>query len=526
MLRLLIVLIFFLPVVARAQAELPAPKLILYIVVDELNHEQLQHIQSKLSREGINRLSGQGMRFMAAYSSDLSAYPGTRLTSFYTGTTPSVHGLIGEQWFDKKLNKYVEAATNQPEGLQLTLYYNQARSISDYLKSFYGPGAKSAAIGMNSSWLWHTLGYSPDHLYQFNIENGTFYDMVNTQEPEWLRRFNHNLLRSDLLGRQWGPINDISSYSEFQYFSPGQDKEFRSFLYNMKSGEGKAFERLSRSPYANTLIRDLAVSLLASSDFGKDNAPDVLTLGFTASPFVSNGSILAVEKEDMLIRLDRDISSLINFIDSEIGRDNYLVIFTSAAESSLDHSSAGKKGLSTGVVEYNKVAALLNLYIMATHGQGKWVLGMHDNSVYLNHQLIKEKGFSLKEMQEHAATFLLEVSGIERAIPTHDLIFQPETETLLAKNLYPTRSGDILLSLQSGWQSAVSKAGTRQTANSGNVPLPLIIRGWQVVPGAWLEPLEHHYITPLILKHMGIVHTSILKAPRVSLFKTITTEKQ
>ena len=199
---------------------------------------------------------------------------------------------------------------------------------------------------------------------------------------------------------------------------------------------------------------------------------------------------------------------------------------TSAAESSLDHSSAGKKGLSTGVVEYNKVAALLNLYIMATHGQGKWVLGMHDNSVYLNHQLIKEKGFSLKEMQEHAATFLLEVSGIERAIPTHDLIFQPETETLLAKNLYPTRSGDILLSLQSGWQSAVSKAGTRQTANSGNVPLPLIIRGWQVVPGAWLEPLEHHYITPLILKHMGIVHTSILKAPRVSLFKTITTEKQ
>jgi hypothetical protein len=113
----------------------------------------------------------------------------------------------------------------------------------------------------------------------------------------------------------------------------------------------------------------------------------------------------------------------------------------------------------------------------------------------------------------------MDVAGIDRAIPTYHLVFDINTETLLSNNLYPSRSPDILLSLQSGWQSAVTVAGTRQTGHSGQTPVPLMVRGWNVAPGAWFEPVEHRYITPLLLKQMGIVHPSILKAPLVPLFK-------
>lgn len=283
--------------------------------------------------------------------------------------------------------------------------------------------------------------------------------------------------------------------------------------------EGEPFERLAASPYANTLVRDLAVSFIAGTDFGKNGTPDVLSMAFTAKPFSSNGSLLPAEKEDMLLRLDRDVASLITFLDNELGKDQYLVVLTAATDSAPDHSSSGRAGVTTGVVEFKKISALLNLYLMAIHGQGKWVLGMHDHMVFLNRQLIAEKGLAIDEMQQLAARFLMDVAGIDRALPTHHLVFDINTETLLSNNLYPSRSPDLLISLQSGWQSAVTEAGTRQTGRSGNTPVPLMIRGWNVQPGAWFEPIEHRHITPLLLKQMGLVHPSILKAPLVPLFK-------
>jgi hypothetical protein len=149
-------------------AERSSPGLILYIIIDELNNEQLLLLQPKFTKDGFNRISSQGMRFMSAYSADLSGYPGTRLASFYTGTTPSVHGIVGEQWYDKKINHYVEAAPPGFTNIHQTLHYNQAQSIGDYLKSFYGPGVRSAAISIQAPWMLHTVGYRPDYFFNFN----------------------------------------------------------------------------------------------------------------------------------------------------------------------------------------------------------------------------------------------------------------------------------------------------------------------------------------------------------------------
>jgi hypothetical protein len=83
-----------------------------------------------------------------------------------------------------------------------------------------------------------------------------------------------------------------------------------------------------------------------------------------------------------------------------LGKNQYLVVLTAAAGSAPDHSTSGQAGVTTGVVEFKKITALLNLYLMAIHGQGRWVLGMHDNAVYLNHQLIAEKRLAIEEMQQ------------------------------------------------------------------------------------------------------------------------------
>lgn len=118
----------------------------------------------------------------------------------------------------------------------------------------------------------------------------------------------------------------------------------------------------------------------------------------------------------------------------------------------------------------------------------------------------------------------MEVAGIDRAWPLNSLLFAKDSALVADmqpwdKNIYPSRCGDVLLRLQLGWHSRLSENGTRQYGNNGNSPLPLLVSGWQVAPGAWLQPFEQRHLSPLLLKQFGIIHPHILEAPLIQVFK-------
>jgi hypothetical protein len=499
------------------------PKIIVVLVIDELDNEQLNLVQPSLSENGFKRISRQGFRFMSVSSSDISGYPGTQMASLFSGTTPSVHGLVGERWFDYKTSKHTEAAKNDSTSLHNALFYSYSKSLADYLKSFYGPSSRSAAITINAPWMIHSLGYNPDLFFSFDLNNGIFKNNLTSKTPDnWHLSFNKTLSSTNFLQRQWGPTNDITTYTEYKYLDKNKKQDFRSFLYNMNGNGDNAprFNRLAGSPYANTLLRDFTVAFLASTDFGKNGTPDLLTITFTAKPYIkTNGVILPAEKEDLILRMDNDIASLIDFLDVEYGKNNYLIMLTAAANSAADATTAGKRGVTTGIVEYPKISALLNLYIMAIHGQGRWVLDINDSFVYLNRKMIEEKGLSINEIQELAALFLLDVSGIDRALPLHNIYFESNTEHILSLNLFPNRSGDIYITLKQGWQTTATANGTRQTGNSGQQVKPLILRGWNVSEGAWMQNVPQNQIIPIVLHQLGIYHPAAINSTNIPVFK-------
>lgn len=478
-LLLLLLLLLCAPLSLLPAQSPEAPRLLLYLVVDELSDEQLLLMQPHLGEKGFKRLAREGLRFMSAYSADHSAYPGTRLTSLYTGCPPAVHGIIGERWYDQKSGRFVDAGGSRPENYHQLRYHNQARSISDYLKAFYGSESRSAVVSAAHPWMLHTAGYASDHLVFWDTKSGYFRDYAeNPPDSLWLQRFNEK--------RQ--PRRALS---------PG---------------------------YANELIRDAAVALLAAGTLGRDPQPDVLSLGFSTGALESEHDLLSEEKKATLLHLDQLLAALLEFADRQVGRNNYLVVLTAARTPAADMGTSGRTGQTTGMVDFSKTSALLNLFLMAKYGQGKWVLDMHDNSVYLNRTLVRQKGLHLQVLQEETALFLMEVAGIDRAWPLNSLLFAKDSALVADmqpwdKNIYPSRCGDVLLRLQQGWHSCLSENGTRQYGNNGNSPLPLLVSGWQVAPGAWLQPFEHRHLSPLLLKQLGIIHPHILEAPLIQVFK-------
>ena len=83
------------------------PKLIVGIVVDQMRYDYLYRFEKHYSTGGFKRLMNQGFEFTNAQYNYVPTYTAPGHTSIYTGATPSIHGIIGNNWFDKKSNKLV-----------------------------------------------------------------------------------------------------------------------------------------------------------------------------------------------------------------------------------------------------------------------------------------------------------------------------------------------------------------------------------------------------------------------------------
>jgi len=515
----LLALLFFIFSIGGA-AQIQPPKLILTIVIDELDNDLLLLLQSSFSEKGINRISREGFRFMSATSYDFAGYPGTRLTSIYTGVNVAEHGIVGERWYNQNKEFFTEKASfDNPNSLKEALKSNMARTLGDYFKSFYGQQAGVASISINSPYMVHTLGYKPDYFFTINPENAQFYETLTFNDYFWVNEFNSRYSTVNYLTKQWGPLNDITSYVEFRYTDSNNRNNFRNFLYDMN--QNGSYEKVIGSPYGNSLLRDFIVAFLVNSKFGQDNIPDLLSVCFNTNSFLKTATtILPAEKEDMILRLDLEIASLIDFLDIELGRKNYLIIFTSATSPPPDTSTFGQQGITTGFFEPEKSMSLLNLYLMALHGQGKWVLGCNDGMIFLNHNLIEQKGLSLKTMQEEVALFMFEYSGIKSALPLHDYILNSHCDNFINRNLFPKRTGDVFISLFQGWQTPKTELGSRQDGKSGFQTVPFIFFGWETEKGAWLENIDVIDIIPLFMKYLELSHSKDYKLENIQVFRT------
>ena len=302
------------------------------------------------------------------------------------------------------------------------------------------------------------------------------------------------------LNRQWGPAFDLRNYNEF---ITGGEKEMRHFLYDLNSPGNTItpYSKIQGSPYENYLIRDFAASLLINENLGKDDYTDILSLHFSCKPFINEEvELFDAEVEDMLLRLDEQIESFIQVVKDNVGLEKTLFVFTSTPTINWGLQTLKDNNISTGYFNGEKISALLNLYLMAIYGQGKWVKGYQNQQYYLNHELIKEKNIVFEEIQDKAARFLLEVSGVQSTITGLNLRTNNYTNgiySLMQKSYYFGRSGDLFVSLKPGWIEEVEK-NKKESFKSNRCTVPLIFFGWNINPVQIIDKVKMIDVAPTI----------------------------
>src|ERR1700752_1265685 len=86
------------------------PKLVVGIVVDQMRYDYLFSFSEKYGKGGFKRLLNEGFLCRNAQYNYVPTYTGPGHASIYTGTTPAIHGIAGNEWFDRKIKKEMYCA--------------------------------------------------------------------------------------------------------------------------------------------------------------------------------------------------------------------------------------------------------------------------------------------------------------------------------------------------------------------------------------------------------------------------------
>ena len=98
--KIIFFLVFVFSISSQAQQR---PKLVVGIVVDQMKMEYLYRFSDDFSPNGFKRLMNNGFVFQNMHYNYMPTYTAPGHASIYTGTTPAVHGIVGNEWFSRKL---------------------------------------------------------------------------------------------------------------------------------------------------------------------------------------------------------------------------------------------------------------------------------------------------------------------------------------------------------------------------------------------------------------------------------------
>ena len=156
----------------------------------------------------------------------------------------------------------------------------------------------------------------------------------------------------------------------------------------------------------------------------------------------------------MVMRLDRDIESLLTYLDSKVGEGNYTVFLTFSEARELTPEDLRRVRLNTGYFSIFRAVALLKSYLALVYGEGEWIVDYDQVQIYLNRELIEERGLVLKDVQDRVADFLIEFEGVAKVVTAYSLTHAtfPEGMSRLMQNAFSRkRSGDVLFCQHPTW---------------------------------------------------------------------------
>lgn len=496
-------------------------RLVVVLNVEQMRTDYINRYWNKFRQDGFQKLVNQGAVCANASMNLHVQKTVVGVPTLFSGVYPKRHGIVNESWYDRLRQKevdalkddyYITVGSDSKEG-QLSAKSLLSPTIGDVLKLNTGGNSKIFSVALNASSAVFSAGHAGDGAYWLDTENG---NMISSSYyvdlfPDWVRDFNGKNFAELYTSRDWETLLPESSYEESMeddyILEKGFYNRWNTFPYNVKKLKERAgsYKILKAVPFGNTLIKDFAVNLIQEEGLGQDQVPDLLTVSFSSMDY-ENGSYgpNSVEMQDVYLRLDQEIANLLDYIEKNIGKENVLVVLTSACSSTYPVEYLKEEfRMPVGYIAPESMIALLKSYLNISFGQDEWIEFVSEQQIYLNRELIEKKELSLDEVQLKAAAFINQFEGIKLALPASDFEqgdYLKSQLAMISNSFNFKRSGDVLYVLEDGWQPRYKY---KRTIYNDHVRIPMIWYGDGISHDRVLESVEAVDMMPTIFEILG-----------------------
>lgn len=522
-----------------AVAELKQPKLVVGIVVDQMRHDYIYRYWNKFGNGGFKKIINEGFFYKNAHFNYVPTYTGPGHASIYTGTSPATHGIISNDWFVKETGKMTyctdddkvksvgtdsKAGLMSPKNLLVT-------TIGDELKLSSNQRSKVFAISLKDRSSILPAGHSANGAFWFDGSNGKFISSTHymTQLPTWVNDFNSQQLARQYLQKGWNTLYPIDTYMESiadknNYEQAPNKKDTAIFPYEYsKQLEKNNFEIIKATPYGNTITKDLALACLKSEQLGKGKQTDMLCVSFSSTDYVGHSyGPRSVEIEDVYLRLDKDLEDLLNYLNANIGKDNY-VLFLTADHGACDVPAHLKDmKIPGGYIDEDELSKTVKTFCQSLYGDSL-VSMLVNQQLFLNESKMATMKLNKFAVEHTLANYLLSIKGVAEAYPSEVLKYENFTDGtfkyLIQKGYNHVRSGNVAFSYNPAWMEYHNKGTTHGASYSYDTHVPVLFYGQGIPKGSSVNKINVVDIAPTIslMLHMSFPNGTTGK-PLVEMF--------
>lgn len=431
------------------------PKIVVGIIVEGLDMNMIEDLEGLLTDNGLKRLIRQGLTVESIdFGPGLDAVAGTAV--LMTGSWPVTNGIPGKTIYNlaDKTNKLTLADTTQ-----LGNYTTEQLSPGALAVSTIGDEFRIASSGIGSH---HAIaadpsisillgGHAANSAFWINDIDGRWSTTTYYKEvPQAINAANYRRPLSVMLDTMsWRPLLTGDKYPDLPDF-----RTQYGFRHSFPRKEVNRYRDFKTTPIANSYIMDMAYEFIETLKLGGREASDMLLIGLSLEPFTAGKeSDNRMQSIDSYFRLDRDIEKLMKELDKRFGADGWGLFVAGVPTSATGRKDDEKFRIPHGIFSTTKARSLLNMYLMALHGNGEYIDAFNDKHLYLNHKTISNSGADLTTVRSEAAAFLTKMSGVAQAFTIDDILAGRvgENPEALRRNTDPSSAGDIILELRPGW---------------------------------------------------------------------------
>lgn len=497
------------------------PTLVVGIVIDQMRYDYLTRYYDRYGNNGFKRLLNEGFSLENAHYNYIPTYTAVGHASIYTGTTPDMHGIIGNWWYDKFARKSIYCVTDTTHTTigsesnygQRSPYRMYTTTITDQLRLAQNMKGKTIGVAIKDRSSILPAGHTATAAYWFDsspeskVITSSFY---MDELPNWVKEFNDSKPAEAYTSKPWETLYDISTYTRSlpdnnpfeETFKGEKTPTFPHDLPSLKdqnSGNGI----IKETPFGNSMTLDLAKAAIKGEDLGKTEYTDFLAISFSSTDYVGHRyGPDAVEIEDTYLRLDKDLANLFTFLDQEVGNGNYTLFLTA------DHAAAQVPAYLKSIripaqyFDSNGFKQFMKDICMKYFKSGNLIENISNHQVFLNKKELERLQLSANQVSQVIADEAINFNGIYKAVTARTMQTTNFDRGILntLQNGYNQKfSGDVLLIPNPASITGHLNGGTTHGSGySYDTHIPMIFYGNGIKKGRSAKRYEIIDIAPTL----------------------------